>query len=1327
MKNKLNPVFSRSAVIGMAAIIISLLYSGIALGEPVNLFRFTLTNNAPSITTMPSDTSLGGVNASLTMYNAAGTAVDYAGLAGSGVNGAVNGAAAVCFTNGQTGSATTSANNNGAASCTADKADATIAPSAAITNFVMTFWFNEAIAISDSTGNLLPRLFNFNAANANDDTANSIGLKFQTGNQFEFEINNPTTTTGNSYNAPANTASLGTTYAGGYPPANKWVFVAWMYDGTNIYQYSGSDSSAATLQNQYAAAGLSVNLGSAPYLFVGNRGVSGSRGFYGWMQDVRFYTGVSTNNLNFVENVRKVIAPHVPAFSGVYPDGTAIQQATNTFTFTASSASGFNLTNVDLKINSVDVSSSCTFVTNGTAGTVTNVTVSYTGLPQQSMNTAVMTAFDGIGLSASTTVSFDTFSPTNFMVKAEEFDFGGGQFIDNPDYTDGNPPDSDSYYGTNSVEEIDTHKGPSVGDNANDYRYDGDTPAGADTQTPLAIGELNVPRILNAPLDGSSNPQQNHMIGDWSSGEWQNYTKTFPAGSYNVWARLQTSSGSTINFDQVTAGWGTTSQTTSRLGQFTLSGAGWQWVELVQNGSPAVVTLSGTNTLRATTGGGANADLYMFVPANSNLPVISNVNPNGAYLFQYTNKLTFTVSSSVTTINTANVVVTLNGSDVSSSVTYSGGPSTWNGTYTGLLPNQTYAATIQVTDANNNTANANLNIDTWEPLAQFEAEDFDFDPAFSPVSAGNGLRFINNPTPTSVPTTLGTYQVTAANSYEGQKGDELIDQFGVGAGTRPYRPGDVATAVVVDTPRSQFAHNQDFNVGFLGAGFWEDYTRTWPSGTYNVYGRMASGASGSGLPTPPGIRDDVDLIIAGDGTTNEVTSFLGTFNIPTTGGYSSYLYVPLLDRFGNYANVNLSGTETLRSMFDLNTTAGLPQFGLNVNFYMLTAPRTDLPRIDNVYPDGSVLEQGTNTLSFVASSPTYGLSTTGIVVTLNGNDITPQLAFSGSSPSFNVSYSGLQPNLNYSAVISVTDLNNQTHSTTVKFDTFSPNNFTWEAEDYDFDPALSPDPNGSVNRFIDNPVPTSGPATNSYFEQVGDGAGENIDYSILGTPFPAVYRTNDTVPIQVTVDAPRAKFQNAQFLEIDPYIQDCEIFNITNGWINYTRTFPTGSYYVYARMSAGGTGSDSLQLAQVATGAGTSSQTTNVLGYFQAAGNSYAGYTYDQLVNTNTSQPAIVTLGGVGTLQIGQGDSNERLNFFMLVPVSANRASITPSITGGIITLSFPTQMGHTYAVYWKNNLTDPGWTQLVGGGNPVTGNGLVQSVTDSVNQSQRFYELIIN
>jgi len=1295
-----------SLSVGFAVLAGCLLTGNLAQAAPVNLLYFPLTNG-PGNTFMPSSTSLGGVSVNLGTYNATGGAVDFGGAPGSGVNGTVTGAAAMCLTNGdggtQPGNAANPPTSASAANSAADNGttgDANLA-FGNVNDFLVTFWFKQPVKAPSGSGFVLPRLFVLSTgsgAGANDGSANSIGVKFQQENQFIFSIGST---------APG---AMTTTFASDFT-TNKWYFVAWVYDKTNIYQFTGSDTAAATLQNQVSAPGLVETFANPSTLIVGNRNFKGSRGFDGWMEDFRFYTNVASggNNASLVESIRASIAPKIPTITGAYPDGTSLLQATNTFTFTANSASGFNLTNIDLVVNGVDVSSSCTITPTLPSQ---SVTVSYAGLPQQSLNTAVMTAADSLGLVGSSSVTFDTFSATNFIVKAEEFDHDSGQFIDNPDYT--SYATNTSYYGLNSVEEVDTHKGPSTGDNqATDYRYDDGS--GTQTQTPLAAGELPSPTRFGGSLVPS------HMIGNWSSGEWQNYTKTFPAGNYNVYARLTTSSGSTINWDQVTSGQGTTSQTTSRLGQFTYSGSGaFQWVELTQNGSPAVVNLGGVNTVRATTGGGANADFYMLVPANSSLPVINNVYPDGNYLFENTNKLVFTVSSAAANINTANIHLTLNGTNFDSSIVFSGGPSTWNCSYTGLQANQTYATVINVTDNNGGTANAMLSIDTWNPVLQFEAEDFDFDPGLSPVYDGTGFRFIDNPVPTSVPTVLGTYQITAADSYVGQTGDEVIDQSGVGAGTRPYRPGDVATAVVVDTPRAQFTHNQDFNVGFLGPGMWQQYTRTWPAGTYNLYTRVASGAN---LGT---LYSSWSQVIAGWGTTNQVTRHIGSFAIPSTGGYSSYFYTPLIDRFGNYAQLTLGGTNTFRDthlVFNQTETANGAVYGLNINFYMLVAPRTDLPRVDNVYPNGFALMQPTNTLSFVASSPTYGLNTSGITVTLNGNNITPSLVFSGSSPSYNVSYPGLQPNTAYTAVITVTDLNNQSHTTTVNFDTFSPNNFTWEAEDFDFDPALSPVSNGSGLRYIDNAALTSVPAANSYVEQAGD---QGIDYSsqfFNVLPIPTVYRINDSIPIEVTGDTPRQKYLDARLQQVNPYIQDYDILNLTNnsintGWIDYTRTFPAGNFLVYARLSAGNTLTN-FQCAQVVSGAGTSMQVSNVLGYFQAAGNGYATWQYAPLVNTNTGAPVILSLGGVETLQM-TGDWNEHVNFFMLVPFAP---ATTALISGPNIQLSFPTLTGLTYTVSWKNNLTDPVWTQL---GSSVPGNGAIQSVTDSLSHSQRFYRLTI-
>jgi len=1282
----------------------AVLLSGAAYGQSKIALSLPLTN-APGSTAMPSDATGGGANISVGMFNGANVASDFHGLPGSGVNGSLSGVRAMCFTN---GAGTTQPANNSAASDYAQDASDAALGFGSVSNFVITMWVNQ-FAKMPPAGNIGPRLFILGGGGVAGDTstANTIGVKFQGTAQMYLSIN-----TGNPTLGPALSADV---------PANKWVFVAWAYDGTNAYEYYGSDTASAQLVGQASAPGQVVNFGSAGSLILGNRGTGKIRGFNGWMQDFRFYTNVATTANNtgvFVENIRQRLAP-LPSVQNVYPDGTSLMQATDTFSFTVASPTGVNITNVNLTMNGADVSSQLEFVTNGTPGSSTNVSVSFTGLTFNRMtNAAVISLRDANGLANVYNASlFDTFYPTNFLVEAEEFDFNGGNFIDNPDYTDGDPADAHSYFGLDSYEGIDSHKGVSTGANVTDYRADpGD---GSRPQTPVATGEQTSPKFAGL-VDADSNPVVPHMLGNWSSAEWQNYTKTFPSGLFNVYARASTASGATIKFDQVISGRGSSSQTTSPLGTFTFSGtssSAFGWVPLRDGlGNLAILNLAGVNTVRATTGGGANLDFFLFVPANTNLPTISNVYPNGQVLFQATNKMAFTVASAVATIDTSKIQLVLNGVDVSSSLIFSGGPSTWNVTYAGLQANQSYSATISVADALNNTASGSLKFDTWNPVFQVEAEDFDF----------NGGQYIDNPTPT-----LGT----AGDSYFGKVGVVGIDEFNqnavppyAGASSDNYRATDpTATTRVTDATRAQFKATgaYDYNVGFLGPGFWQNYTKTWPTGTYNIYIRMASGANLGNL------HASWSKVIDGWGTTNQITRHIGTFTIPSTNGYSSYLYAPLIDKYGNYANVTLGGTDTFRCTEltqDQSDLLAAATYGLNVNFFMLLNARADLPRVDGIYPDGTVLDQQTNALTFVASSPVYGLATNNIHLTLNGVDVSSGLIFSGGPGGvWNVSYPKLSMNTFYTAVITMTDNNNQAHTTTVNFDTFSSNNYTWEAEDWDFDPAYSPISDGSGLRFIDNPIPTSVPATNSYFGQTGDGSqisGNPIDYSSLfGLTHPGTYnyRPYDYVSAEVTSDAPRLKYLTAQLANNDGNIVDRDVnFWATNGWINYTRTFPSGTYYLYARLSAGAV-PYTLQCAQVTSGAGSGTQASNYLGSFTGTGTGFGNWSYVPLVNTNTSQRVQLTLGGVSTFTF-TGDYNEDVNFFMLVPLPPAPVSLAAAINGANVQLSFPTKASVTYIIEFKDSLSDATWTFLAS----VPGDGTVQSHSDGLTATSRFYRLRI-
>jgi hypothetical protein len=1238
------------------ALTAGMLLCGLAAhAQPVLKLRFPFDD--VSGTTTPSDTSNGGVAATLQMLNYAGAATDYHGPANSGVAGAITGSRALNF------SSNTRSGANGPVTTVTN---ATLG-FGQVSAFTVTMWWKKLDGWqSDGYG---PRMFVMGAPGFDDinTTVNSMGIKYQAANQLQFSMN-----TGNPTASATFAANL---------PTNVWIFMAITYDGTNVKIYEGTDTSGSTLISTTSAPGQIIDFGSTGAICIGNRRAK-SRDFDGWIDDFRFYIGAA--DATFVENLRSTAAGNPPVVNNVYPDGLMLQEATNTLSFTASSPGGYAITNVQVLLNGADVSSSLVIT-----GPASSKTVTYPGLQLDQVYTAAIEAWDTNGSFGTFNVVFDTFNPTNFIWEAEDFDFSvngvGGQFIDNPVYT--STPQANSYFGQIGTEGIDEHQ--ATVDGVSTYRL------GDETATVTIVGELLRQNILNAQaLDPAV---VDHVIGYWENTEWVNYTRTYPAGKYNVYARVSAGQGAaSIALGQVTSGVGTSSQTVSPLGTFTSSGSSWNsyfYVPLRDTaGNLVVLNLDGTvKTLRATAGSGNNVNFYMLAAANTNLPTISNVYPDGQKLFEATNRFVFTVSSPAG-INANSIQLTLGatnvatqfGSNVTAQLVITGSATSRNVSYTGLLPNLTYTVVISATDLNGNTVASTVTFDTYSPSFTWEAEEFDF-------SSG---QFIDNPAYT--PAAQG-------NSYYGQAGTPGVDEggaTGTGVGPGSYRPAPelVNTPLATDATRQKFidAGVPDHIVGNANGngGQWMNYTKTFPAGTYNVYVRAACAGAAS-------LR--LQQVTAGRGTPVQGLAPIGTFAF-TGAGWSSYGYVPLRDPYGNLANVTFTGAAT---------TLRLTEDAIgNMNFFMLLPPRTDLARIDQVYPDGSTRLQATNRFSFTASS-SYGINTTNIQVTLNGANVWSSLAFSGSASSWNVSYTGLALNTNYTAVIQVTDTNGSSATATVYFDTFSPANFTWQAEDYDF--------NGG--QYIDTPTPTSAAAANSYFGQLAVGyVDEDYVQTVTGETY--LYRGgsgDDWIGTQVSGDSPLPSYAAAQ--RIDGSVQN---YNVawwqTNAWMNYTRTFPTGNFYVYGRLAGVTAGNPyTNELDKVISGWGTSTQTTQPLGIFRSVG---AGVGVWQWVPLSANgQPALVSLSGTNTLRVTTLSGGANADFFMLVPAPAAAVSMTASLSGSNIILSFPTQPGFSYTVQYKDGLTAGTWTPL---GAAVAGDGFVKSVSDGPLGVGRFYRLAI-
>jgi hypothetical protein len=355
--------------------------------------------------------------------------------------------------------------------------------------------------------------------------------------------------------------------------------------------------------------------------------------------------------------------------------------------------------------------------------------------------------------------------------------------------------------------------------------------------------------------------------------------------------------------------------------------------------------------------------------------------------------------------------------------------------------------------------------------------------------------------------------------------------------------------------------------------------------------------------------------------------------------------------YQNFTNVATSPAGTVFLKVELCNPNGTGSAWFD-NAY-LTAP-INPPVISNLYPDGTLLLQSTNNLSFTASSvaPIKGSN---IVVNVNGVNVSSNLVIAGSgTTNVNVSYPSLKPNQTYTAVITVTDNQNLTSIKTVSFDTYAPS-FTWEAEDYDF----------NSGQFINSPILSSTPTAGSYFGVTGT---EGIDFNDYSGDGPRTYRPADPMSTAVCGDVPRQNFATAGVSDYNIGYFDGGGFLSTGNiglagynqteWVNYTRTFTTGTYNIYARIASGNGGNATVPVSHVVGGQGTSTQTTTNLGIFNFPANNWGAYNYVPMTD-KFGNPLAVNLSGTTTLRVSAG-SGANINFFMILPADTN----TPTITG---------------------------------------------------------------
>lgn len=271
-------------------------------------------------------------------------------------------------------------------------------------------------------------------------------------------------------------------------------------------------------------------------------------------------------------------------------------------------------------------------VVSGTDGKTLRANPTSSAAPNQDY-TARLLALDSEGGSNVVFLHFDTFCPANPVIEVEDYNFGGGQFIDQPvQVPEGSGPTNTAYLGQVGAAETDFHD---TGTNASNGHY----------RPQDSVGTKRSLDYLRAKFSEAGGPDANvfdYDVHEIAAGEFLTYTRTLPENDYAVFLRE-----AVLNLDRAEAvlervmqqpGGG---QTVTELGRFVGQRSGFEYrnVPLTDtNGTPVRVRLGGTETLRlrqltsAPADGGIFQNYLVFAPpVDRCLTVESAPAPDGPY------------------------------------------------------------------------------------------------------------------------------------------------------------------------------------------------------------------------------------------------------------------------------------------------------------------------------------------------------------------------------------------------------------------------------------------------------------------------------------------------------------------------------------------------------------------------------------------------------------------------------------------------------------------------------------------------------------------------
>ncbi len=248
---------------------------------------------------------------------------------------------------------------------------------------------------------------------------------------------------------------------------------------------------------------------------------------------------------------------------------------------------------VKLEVNGTDVTA-----TSSVTVTEDGAEISYSGLSDDTLYAARITAATAAGGQLTHEWRFDTFStsvltlPGTVVIESENYNFDSGEFL-----TEAGPGTYVDKVGEIDIDYFDFDTTPPL----NDLRFE-------DFVEMRALGvDFQPEEIVVDTVRPGIDAEDDYVVSKTEGGEWMNYTRDFLPADYAVYLRAASREPQDVLVDFVT-GATTANQTLQSVGKFavrsTVSGQSFEYFQLVDDaGAPITVSLSGEQTLRLTIGG----------------------------------------------------------------------------------------------------------------------------------------------------------------------------------------------------------------------------------------------------------------------------------------------------------------------------------------------------------------------------------------------------------------------------------------------------------------------------------------------------------------------------------------------------------------------------------------------------------------------------------------------------------------------------------------------------------------------------------------------------